>query len=184
MSKLNNSFFILSPLLLIGLTLININYSLIILIPLISAYLIINNKLNYFLGLWLAFLVSLIWNILARSQYNYNQNFFSFFGINLFPLVTWTIGLFALMIIYQIWIKKLKLKKFILNLLIVILIYSILLIFLETLFYHVFNVHNLQTAIYPGLPVCNCLHAPGWMQLSYFLIGPIYFVLFYFFQKK
>lgn len=184
MLKLNQFFIILSVFLLILLSFFNINLFLIMLIPLISFYFIIQNKLNYLISFGLAFLVALIWNILASSQYGYNQNFYSFLGINLYPLTAWTIGLFSLFLIWDVWIKKINLKNYLYNLLMIILVYSTLLIFFETLFYHVFNVQNLQTAVYSGLPICNCLHAPPWMQLSYFILGPIYFTLYYFLNLK
>jgi hypothetical protein len=179
MKKLNLLFCILSLLLIFLTILVNLNYTLFLLIPLLSFYLITTNKLDYFLGLCLAFCVSLIWNLLAGSQYYYNLNFTKFLGTNIYTLVAWTIGLFALLIIYNLFIKKIKLKGFLSNFLVVFLVYSIILILLETIFYHNFNVHNLRAAIYPGLPICNCLHAPRWMQISYFLIGPIYFTFYY-----
>jgi hypothetical protein len=30
---------------------------------------------------------------------------------------------------------------------------------------------------YPGLPLCDCIHAPRWVQVTYLSMGPIYFGL-------
>ena len=79
MLKLNQLFMVLSIYLLILLAFFNINLFLIVLIPLISFYFLIQDKLKYLISFGLAFLIALIWNILASSQYNYNQNFYSFF---------------------------------------------------------------------------------------------------------
>ena len=59
------------------------------------------------------------------------------------------------------------------------IIYSFFLVFIETVGYHVFNIHNNMNGAYLGLPVCDCIHAPVWMQISYFLYGPVFFVLAY-----
>jgi hypothetical protein len=41
----------------------------------------------------------------------------------------------------------------------------------------VFNIQNVATASYPGLPICDCIHAAPWMQFAYFAMGPIYYLL-------
>ena len=48
---------------------------------------------------------------------------------------------------------------------------------IETISYHILEIRNLATANYKGLPICNCVHAPLWMQISYFIIGPLYFLV-------
>ncbi len=53
---------------------------------------------------------------------------------------------------------------------------TVFLISVETIAYHLFGMQNLTAAAYPGIPICNCMHAQPWMQLSYFLLGPIYFI--------
>ncbi len=133
--------------------------------------------------LLLAFIVALIWMLIAHKEYSYNRNFASVFGINLFPLIAWTFSLLVMYIIYFHFERFLKNKTFLKKLLLFVAIYWPLLIFFETIFYHLFNLKNLATASYSGLPICNCLHAPHWMQLAYFLLGPIYFLLVMLLEK-
>jgi hypothetical protein len=46
-----------------------------------------------------------------------------------------------------------------------------------------FNIRNLATAGYPGLPLLNCIHAPYRMKIVYFSMGPVYFLLLTLFKK-
>jgi len=132
---------------------------------------------EYKINIIIAAVISLIWVMIARKEYGYNYEFGFIFGLSLYPLILWTIGLVLLYLIYFKFDKKFdnltKTKKTIY----VILIYWLLLIFFETIFYHVFNIHNLNTAQYTGLPLCNCLHAPTWMKISYFSLGIIYLLI-------
>ena len=41
--------------------------------------------------------------------------------------------------------------------------------------YYLFNIHNIATSQFPGLPICNCIHAPTWMKIVYFSMGPVYY---------
>ena len=56
-------------------------------------------------------------------------------------------------------------------------IYFFLLVTAEYLAYHHLNIQNISTSQYQGLPFCDCLHAPRWMQFSYFAMGPVFFIL-------
>ena len=144
---------------------------------LLYPYLFLTARKSSLNHLYTASIVALIWMVIAKSQYGYNQEMLIVLGFNLFPLFSWAIGLFGVYIIYSHWehiIKKTSLLK---KILLFIAFYWPILIFAETIAYHVFNIHNLSTAIYAGLPICNCLHAPIWMQISYFALGPIYLII-------
>ena len=132
-------------------------------------YLIFKSKKNELYQLLLSFGIAFVWVSIARNYYHYNHHMLEIFGITLFPLFAWALGLFIVYLIYS-YFKK---KSFILF----VGIYWSLLIFVETFAYHVLNIHDLATAGYKGLPLCNCIHAPVWMQISYFLLGLIYFGL-------
>lgn len=124
-----------------------------------------------------AFVLILFWLILARNYYQYNHNFWAVYNVSIFTLASASIGLFVLYIIYS-WIKfKFNLQGFLINFLVFLGISWVILIFLETVGYHIFNIHNLKTAQYPGLPFCDCIHAPHWMQIVYFLMAPVYFLI-------
>lgn len=125
----------------------------------------------------LASALALAWMLLAQSQYGYNQAFLSFYGLNLFALFAWATGLFGAYLLSSHWEALLPIHNKWRRLGLFLLFYWPILISAETLFYHVFNVQNLATANYAGLPICNCLHAPQWMQIAYFALGPLYFML-------
>lgn len=120
-------------------------------------------------------LIALAWVIFANSHYNYNFETLKIFGLNSYPLFSFAVGLFAGYILYSHW--EHKVKRWCSKLLLFSLIYWPLLILVETVAYYSFGIHNVATGIYAGLPICNCMHAPIWMQISYFLIGPIYFII-------
>lgn len=134
-------------------------------------------KKSYLLYFTLAFFVSLIWLLISKDYYSYNYNFWVIEGIDLFPLVTWWLGLFSIYIAFLYLVEKLKLNSLIIKILFFLLFYWLILILAEIFGYHVLNVHNLPAANYSGLPICHCLHAPTWMKISYFLLGPIYFAI-------
>ncbi len=107
-------------------------------------------------------------------MYGYNKKFPKIFGLSAFPLIAWTIALFITATIFFIlltyYVKTIAI-------ILMILIYWILLIIAEYVGYHVFSIHNEAAAKYPGLPFINCLHAPLWMKIVYFSLGPIMILL-------
>lgn len=140
-------------------------------------YLGIKKRWKELYYLFMASLLSVVWVYFANSQYSYNDEMIKVFGLNSYPLFAWTIGLFVFVNMYffleNVFNFRMRFKK----ILFFVGLYWSLLIFGETVWYHVFNVQNVATAIYSGLPICDCLHAPLWMQVSYFLMGPVYFVI-------
>lgn len=142
---------------------------------LIIPYLILTQRRTLFYHLVVAFLVALIWMLIAKNEYGYNQNFLTLSGINLFPLFAWTVGMFAIYVIYSHYEHILMEHGFIRQLLLFMAFYFPFLIATETIAYHLFNIHNLAANSYQGLPLCDCIHAPRWMQSAYFAIGPIFF---------
>lgn len=146
---------------------------------LIIPYLLLTQRKILIYHLIVAFLISLIWMLIAKNHYRYNQPFLSILGINLYPLFSWTIGLFVLYVIYSHYEHKLKEQTFSKKIILFIAFYWPILIIVETIAYHLFNIKNISTAIYKGLPLCSCMHAPLWMQISYFSIGIIFFLVCY-----
>lgn len=146
---------------------------------LIIPYLFLTQRKILFKHLFISSVVALIWMLIAKNQYGYNQDFIAIFGINLFPLFAWAIGLFIVYIIYSHYEHILKECGFVKKLILFVIIYVPLLIAVETIAYHLFNIKNLAAAAYPGLPICDCIHAPLWMQASYIALGPIFFSLCY-----
>lgn len=138
-------------------------------------YLFLTKRKKAINHLLIASVVSLGWMLIANSQYKYNQKMFLIFSLNSYPLFTWAVGLFAAYLIYSHWEPIIKKHSLIKKMLLFVAFYWSLLIIAETLAYHGFNIKNLATASYAGLPFCNCIHAPIWMQISYLMLGPIYF---------
>ena len=171
---------ILAVIFLILLGIFSSDILLIVVLFFMIPYFIISERKSLFLHLLVAMIISLLWNILARKQYSYNQDFISIFGLNIFPVLGWCLGMFLVYLIYFHYEHIFHEKEYIKKLLLFAMIYFLLLIFGETLFYHVFGVKNLATAQYSGLPICNCLHAPTWMKISYFAIGLVFFSICYY----
>lgn len=138
-------------------------------------YLFLTARKSAFYHLLISSIIALIWMIIAKDQYGYNQKMISVFGLNSYPLFAWAIGLFGAYLIYSHWEHILKEGGLVKKMLLFVAFYWPILISVETIAYHVFNIRNLSAAAYAGLPVCDCIHAPRWMQISYLALGPIYF---------
>lgn len=144
----------------------------------------ISKRYNLPQYLIISFLLSLTWVFFARNEYGYNYSFYEYKNINIFPLTAWTLGLFAFYLLFLFINHNLKIKKATRDFIFFVIVYWILLLTVETIGYHVFNINNVATSAYAGLPLCNCLHAPHWMQSAYFMLGPLYFVICALFNKK
>lgn len=140
-------------------------------------YLIHTRRTNLFQHLTVATVIALIWAVLGRGEYGYNQTFLSVFGVNFFPLFGWAAGLFAAYLLFSHQEQKHHAKGFQHQMAVFVAIFWPLLIFAETIAYHAFNIRNIAAADYPGLPICDCMHAPPYMQAVYFLMGPLYFMI-------
>lgn len=122
--------------------------------------------------------VGSIWFLLAFKMYQYNGKIsLTIFGIPLFPLVAWILGLVAFYYLNQTVIKLFpkifdkKYKKILFSL----IFYSVLMVVFEGIGYNFLGIR--LSSNYPGLSICNCLHAPLWMQIAYFTNGYIFIFL-------
>lgn len=133
----------------------------------------------------ISFTLALCWVIIANKQYNYTYEQFNIFQIPIFPIIGWTLGLFISIIFFEYTIiKNIKKESNIKIFFYFLITYWVLLILAETIGYHIFGVTNYATAQYSGLPICDCLHAPTWMKIAYFCIGPIYYISLRFIEQK
>ena len=123
-----------------------------------------------------AFVIATAWMVLARKEYRYNRRFAEVLGINVFPLVSWTAGLAVMMMLFDRLATALALRTLAAQAAVFSMVYWILLLAAETIGYHVFNIHNDRTARCRGIPILNCMHAPGWMKAAYFAMGPVMFL--------
>ncbi|MBN2142362.1 hypothetical protein JW711_03450 [Candidatus Woesearchaeota archaeon] len=146
-------------------------------------YIIFTKRTHLFRPLLISSALAFFWVVLFRNHYGYNQDFISVLGINFFPLFAWALGLFVVYMLFSNFSAILKLDGFWKKLSFFTVIYWILLLLGEKIGYELFNIRNLATAHYSPLPICQCLHAPVWMQASYLFMGPLFFILCYFLMK-
>lgn len=92
-------------------------------------------------------------------------------GMNLLPLMAWALSLFGLSEVFNYLTLSKKRYRFLLF----IPVFWIFLITFETIAYHVLEIRNTTTGSFVGLPYCNCIHAPTWMKVVYFSMGPVYY---------
>ena len=128
--------------------------------------------------------LAFLWLVIARGEYGYNQDFLTVGGFNLFPFFAWSVGLLGVYLVYSHYEHYRESKSVLMKFIIFTLIFWILLISAEIIAYHIFDIKNLSAANYAGLPLCECIHAPRWMQAGYFLMGPIFFIVSYLFKLE
>ena len=132
---------------------------------------------RYLLVAVLSFVVAISWTYTTRHMYDYNLSFASIFGVSIFPAIAWTFALFAGYFIVESIIKRVGVKHPLVQFFIVIGLYAGAVVIAETAGYHLLGIHNIGTSQYVGLPLCDCLHAPIWMQIGYFSLGPLHWLL-------
>ncbi len=141
--------------------------------PFIFIYFLLMRRIKALAHLLLATLMAVIWVQFAKEYYGYKYDYIKIFGMNTLPLMAWTLTLLGLGEVCN----HLKFKRKILNFLIFVPSFWFLLILFETVAYHILEIRNTMTGSYIGLPFCNCLHAPTWMKMVYFAMGPVYYGL-------
>jgi hypothetical protein len=137
----------------------------------IATYLISFRRYKSFTHLLISTCIATGWVYLARDHYDYNYGYYSVAGMNLLALMSWSLGMFGVLEIFNHFVFRRKIIHF----LIFVLIFWVLLIFIETWAFHVIKIRNIATGTDIGLPLCNCIHAPWWMRTVYFSMGPSYY---------
>lgn len=140
---------------------------------LIFGYLILLRRFAALMHLLLATILAAIWVHFAKDYYAYKIAYIQIFELNSLPLMAWTLSLFEL----GEYCSYLKFKPKSLNFLFFVLVVWTTGIFLETFAYHVLEIRDTMTASYPGLPFCDCVHAPTWMKVAYALMAPSYYLV-------
>lgn len=128
---------------------------------LMEAYLIWKEKIGR--EVLIAFLMATI--ITSYYSYQYTTMNLLIGRINLFPWISWTFGLVLIKEIYERIPNKNKL-------IIATMVYWTILLSLEYLFYHLFNVK--LNSNYPGLFGLDLMHAQPGMKFFYLSAGPFY----------
>ena len=167
--------FFVVAILLIGL--FNYDYVMLVVLLVIYPYLKISGRLHFFIAFGVAVFLSAVWAYIAVEYYEYSLSGLKLGIFNLYPVFFWTYGLFIAKLIYSGIIHLFKGRKLIIKTLIFSSLFWVGLLVVEFVVYNVFSVKNLATSGNPGLPFIDALHAPVWMQITYFMMGPVYFML-------
>lgn len=138
---------------------------------------IFSKKYDLWSYLIVAFVMSFIWMLIAKDEYSYNQPFLVIYDIHLFPLFGWTVALFYTIFIYLHFERFIKFNFVVIKVVIFSFFCWIMLIAIEMFGYHCLDIKNVAAQSYEAIPFCNSVHAPRWMQLVYFLFGPVYFII-------
>lgn len=147
---------------------------------LVLIYLLVFRRIADVKRMGLATIIGVTWMIFAKDMYQYVGSFYTVAGINIFPLFAVPIALMGIWVLYQAVSVFLASKSFHWRIgLFTIFVNWPVLILVEYLGYHWLDIQNASTSQYAGLAFCDCLHAPWWMQLTYFAFGPIFFALCY-----
>lgn len=125
------------------------------------------------LRLWIpALLISAVWIIASGDMYaGYNVFKLEVSGLALFPMIAWPTGLMAAHHLIAVHVRA---KTWLLRWLILSTLYSLAIIAMEWVGYNLLGVHLDRGLAYPGWPVLNIFHCPGWMQAAYFLNGILF----------
>jgi len=139
----------------------------------VFVYLLQKRRIKAFLHLLLATLMASIWVHFAKDYYGYKFDYLTILGMNTLPLMAWTLTLLGVGEVCN----QLPFRRKIFRFLIFVPVFWILLILFETIAYHILEIRNVMTSNFVGLPYCDCIHAPVWMQVVYFTMGPVYYGL-------
>ena len=146
-------------------------------------YLVLTKRKHLIGSLFIAFIISVVWKLIGGKYYHYGFNKLILFGVNLYPIFLWTFGLFIVALVFHDINRFIKRASTLTKFLIFSSLFWFGLLLAEWVVYNIFGIKNLATASYSGIPFLNCIHAPLWMQISYFLMGPIYFILLKLFKS-
>jgi len=136
-------------------------------------YMILSRRYQSFIHLILSTIIAITWVYIAQGNYGYNHKYIIIAGMNTLPILAWALGLIGVSEIFN----HFKTKRWVVNVLLFIPIFAILLIGIETYAFHVIEIRDTMSGNSVGLPFCNCIHAPWWMRIVYFSLGPVFYAL-------
>ncbi len=139
----------------------------------IVSYAVITKRYLTIVHLILSTVIAVTWVYIAKGNYGYNHTYFTIAGMNILPLLAWSLGLIGVSEIFN----HFRTKRQFLNFILFIPVFWILLVSIETYAFHVIEIRDTMSGNSFGLPFCNCIHAPWWMRIAYFAMGPAYYGL-------
>jgi hypothetical protein len=175
-----NRLFLILDLSIVALTIIGVsifkNQADLVLIMfwfIVGIYVFLTRRYISFLHFIISTSIAFLWVYCARNNYGYNYSYFSVAGMNLLPVAAWSMGLLSVSeILNHFGIERMRVR-----ILFFTLLFWCALIFIETYAFHVIGIRNISTGNSNGLPFCNCIHAPWWMRIVYFSMGPAYYLI-------
>jgi hypothetical protein len=146
---------------------------------------ILTKRYILFRYLVLSLVFALLWVLIIDEGYYYSSGGLEFLGINVYVFLSWIVWLFVMQLLF-FYMEDAFFNRFPgwLKIITFIIIYWIFIITAETLSFHVFNFRNAGGQGYPGLPLCDCIHAARIVQAAYIIIGPAYILAAYLLGKN
>lgn len=139
----------------------------------IGIYTWLNKRYDSFTHFIISTCIAFLWVWCARNNYGYNYTYYSVAGLNLLPIAAWSMGL---LFVSEI-LNHFAVEKKVIRLVAFTLLYWCALLAIESYAFHVIGIRNISTGNSIGLPLCNCIHAPWWMRIVYFSMGPVYYII-------
>jgi len=140
---------------------------------LVALYTSFTHRNISFIHLILSTIIAICWVYIARENYGYNHKYITVSDVNILPVLAWSLGLLGVSEIFN----HFRSKSRVLNFILFIPVFWFLLLLIETYAFHVIEIRDTMSGNTIGLPFCNCLHAPWWMRIVYFSLGPAYYAL-------
>lgn len=131
---------------------------------LLCAYIIYKEKIGQ--ELVIAFLIAVAWT--SYYTYTYDSANFMIGKINVFTLVSWTVGLVILREVYERLRKGHRFFK-------ITALYLVVLFSLEAIGYYLLGIR--LASDYPSLFGMGIMHAPVLMKIFYMVSGPVYLLI-------
>jgi hypothetical protein len=139
----------------------------------VGLYTWVSKRNDSFLHFIVSTCIAILWVWFARANYGYNYLYYSVGGLNLLPIAAWSMGLLCICEI----LNHFAVKRILVRVVVFTLLFWCALITIETYAFHVIGIRNISTGNNNGLPFCNCIHAPWWMRIVYFSMGPVYYII-------
>ena len=174
---------VICALMILSLGLFNRGYLVLVPYAAVMSILVLCRSRIFLFALSVSTFLGFAWVYIARGLYSYSNDSLTLMGMHMFTLIAFSMGLLGVYAIYSQFQQKLSLRLFKQRLLLYSFIYWILLIPFEWIGYHKFQIQNSATSAYSGFFIFNCLHAPPLMQLAYLSFGPVFFIIFYLFER-
>ena len=134
-------------------------------------YKVLTRRWKGLMHLGISTVIALIWVFFAQKNYAYNYEYLSVFGMNILPILAWSLGLLGVSELFNYF----RVQNDVMNFILFVPVFWLLLILIETYAFHVIEIRDTGSGNAIGLPFCNCIHAPWWMRIVYFTMGPAYY---------